>query len=175
MAVAERKHFATARRNSRWSNPRRQGSVILELLLGLPVLIIAVLAAIQFGMLFANLQTVAVASRAGSREAARTPALAAAVSIPAEVTMAVRRQLASENIADCRIILEHNLNGPTVSLTDGFCNCSPPATPLPGSARVVRVTVCAEAGQLTPSLLAFFGFDISSEIARESAVFQYEL
>lgn len=144
------------------------------MLIALPVLMILLLGTIQFGMLHANLQQLAVASRHGAREAARTAGLAAAGTVPANVQAAVDRQLQSAGLGGCRIYLEHNTLGMPATLSAGSCACSPPAGTLPAD-RVVRISVCVEVTDLTPNLLKMFGFDLSGRVARQTTVFPYEL
>jgi Flp pilus assembly protein TadG len=150
--------------------------VVLELILMLPVWLIALLAIVEYGQIMANLQQVALASRVGAEEASQTPSLPTSpgAPVPANVLSAIEQQLASSGISGCRVILEHNVGGP-VTLTSGTCDqCVPPATPLPLDRQYVRVTVCVPLAELAPNLLALFGFDIADCLAQQSTTFRYE-
>lgn len=163
----------------------RMGAVHLELIIAVPILVIALLAIIEFGRVMTNLQQVALASRAGASEAAQTN-LYLAPAVPLNVKDAVNRQLASAGLGEpganaCRIIVEHNVGAtpamiaPTVTLTDTTrtCTCSSPGTLLPAR-QAVRVTVCIELTSLAPNLLKSFGFDIKSKSVQHSTTFRYE-
>ncbi len=143
----------------------------------LPVWLIALLAIIEYGQILSNLQQVSLASRVGAEEASQTLVLPTSPGgpVPANVLAAIDQQLASSGISRCRVILEHNVGGP-VTLVSGTCDgCVPPATPLPVDREYVRVTVCVPLTELTPNLLALFGFDIADCTAQQSATFRYEL
>ena len=58
-----------------WRAKRRSASVLLELIVGLPILVIIVVASVQFGLFFQNMQQVALASRVGAHKAAETAPL----------------------------------------------------------------------------------------------------
>jgi Flp pilus assembly protein TadG len=154
----------------------RRGAAALELILALPIWLIALLALIEFGQILSNQQQLALASRVGAEEASQTPGLDLAGSVPLNVLVAVNQQLASSGISGCKVILEHNIASPSpVTLSDGTCDCDPPVTPLPPRRDYVRVTVCVPLAELAPNLLSMFGFDISECIAQHSTTFRYEL
>jgi hypothetical protein len=160
------------------SDRGRRGAVTLELILVLPVWLIALLAMVEFGQILANQQQLALASRVGAEEASQTPDLALAGSVPPNVLVAIDQQLASSSMSRCKVILEHNVGSPSpapVTLSDGTCECVPPLTPLPPRREYVRVTVCTELTELAPNLLSIFGFDISDCIVQHSTTFRYGL
>lgn len=164
----------------------RDGSVTLEFLLVLPVLLIVLLAAIEFGMFFANMQQVALACRVGAEVAAQTGGLPnAPATVPTNITDAINQQLASSGISACRVYLEHNVPGTEQELVTTFvpgCTCTAPPTPLPPQpppatnyGRVsVRVTVCVPMTELAPNCLALCGFDLTGRCAKCSTTFRYE-
>jgi Flp pilus assembly protein TadG len=149
---------------------------VLELLLSLPIWLIGLLAVIEFGNLFSNLQQVALASRVGAEVAARTPALASGGSIPSTVLTAINDQLAAANITPSEVILEHNAGGTYAKLVDGDSSFAGPSQQtLPAAGTYVRVTVCVPATGLTPNVLQSFGFDAHAWDVGESTTFQYTL
>ena len=186
-----------ARRHILAHGPR--AAVTLELILALPIWLIALLAVIEFGFLIAHRQQLALASRVGAEEASITPGLAATLPggpVPANVIRAIQQQLQSSCITPCKVILEHNAAslGPPpalpVALVSGPCNfnvappvCAPPgcdcpAPPpagLPVAGTYVRVTVYVRLTELAPNLLKPFGMDLSERFLGNSTTFRYEL
>jgi hypothetical protein len=166
---------------------QRDGSVTLEFLLVLPVLLIVLLAVVEFGMFFANMQQVALASRVGTESASQAN-LGGSFSgdpIPPTVLQAINAQLETSGISPCRIYLQHNVTGsPQVLVEDyvpGFA-CPAPTAPLPPQpppatnyGRLsVRVTVCVPMTELTPNCLALLGFDLAGRCAICSTTFRHE-
>jgi hypothetical protein len=149
--------------------------VTLELILTVPIWLILLWAIVEWGQILSNQQQVALAARVGAEEASQTPDLDIAAGVPANVLTAITQQLDSSNISWCKVILEHNLNGPLEELSEGPCDCDPPSTALPPNREYVRVTVCVPLTELACNLLAPFGFDISGCIVQHSATFRYEL
>ncbi len=150
--------------------------MVLELLLSLPVWLIGLLAVVEFGNLFSNLQQVALASRVGAEVAARTSSPPQGGSIPSSILSAIDDQLAAANITPSEVVLEHNVGGTYVKLVDGTSSfAGPPQQTLPAVGTYVRVTVCVPATQLTPNVLRSFGFDVQTWDVGESTTFQYTL
>lgn len=158
----------------------RDGSVTLEFLLVLPVLLIVLLAAVEFGMFFANMQQVALACRVGAEAASQTGGLPSSGHVPTNITDAISHQLESSGITYGAVILEHNVNGATETLTtpDPLTSpCDPPAAPLPPApyGRLsVRITICVPMTELAPNCLALCGFDLTGRCAKCSTTFRYE-
>jgi len=162
----------------------RGGAVTLEFIIALPVLLIILLAVVQFGMFFSGLQQVSLASRVGAEAAAQTDLSASETGdgIPADILNAINAQLASAGITACRIFVEHNVDGtdedelqePSTSTW----TCTPPATALPlddaHGVYSVRVTVCVPMSELAPNCLSLFKFDISKRSTQCSTTFRYE-
>ncbi|MCA9178314.1 MAG: pilus assembly protein [Planctomycetales bacterium] len=135
---------------------RRGAIYFAELILVMPVLMILLLAVVQFGMFFMSLQTLNFASRVGAIAASEVGPLNTTGPVPVAVSNVVEQHLAANGITQCRIIIEHS-----GGLNDsGACDCTPSSftAPLPS---YVRVTVCAPQLQLMPNLLVPFGYDIS--------------
>lgn len=169
----------------------RGGAVTLEFIIALPVLLIMLLAVVQFGMFFSGLQQVSLASRVGAEVAAQTDLSASGTGapIPPAILNAINAQLGSSGVSACKIYLEHNL-GHTIGEPDesdeelewpsgSDCACTPPATGLPLDAAhlvySVRVTVCVPMTELTPNCLELLGFDISARWTQCSTTFRYEM
>lgn len=164
-------------RRSESPRTNRGGSVTLEFLLVLPILLIVLLAAVQFGMYFSNAQQLALASRVGAEAASQTALPASGSTVPAYITEAIQRQLASSAITPCKIIVEHNVTTatPLTWPSASGCPCDPTTTPVPALASYVRVTVFVPMTELAPSCLALFGFDLANRYAQSSTTFRYEL
>ena len=158
-----------ARTNSR--RRIRRAGVVVELLLTLPVLFIALLAIVEFGLILANVKQVALASREGAKLAAETAPLNGG-------TAAVIRNLVDDRLesagmgtnASQGVTLQDTVTFGT--FTDGDCP-APAAPPLPLGA--VRVTVCVELEKLSPNLLQAFGFDISGLVVEHTTTYRHEL
>jgi len=158
----------------------RRAGVVLELLVSFPVLLIAFLAAIQFGMLFSKLQQLAIASRIGALSAAQSALLPPANGpVPPAVLLPITRQMNLISVATFGVLIEHNVTNPQpmtpILLTAGTPLPTQPTTPLPTSGRYVRVTVAVNVTQIAPDLLGMFGFNIIGEKAQQTSVFRYEL
>lgn len=174
--------LATLSRGDPRSHRRSRGAVTLELILALPILIIAVFAIVQFGLLFVTMQQLALGCRVGAEEASQTPGLPAAGDVPANVVSIIQKQLENSCIHACAIILEHNQSGPEHTLRCDFDNdgdmlpdcpdCQEPASAIPPSS--VRVTICVELTELIPNCLASWGFDVSDKTVQCSATFALE-
>ena len=181
-------NFIRQRRSSEFrklrQRTRRTGAIIsLELLIALPILVAVSIGATQAGLLLKNKQQLTLACRVGAEEASQTVALtetSANDPVPDNILEAIDNQLASSNIAFCRVFLEHNVGGSQVVLSsDGpdSCDCQPPPRLSdPPPRQYVRLTLCVKLEQLMPSSLTLFGASPAGEkIARCSSVYRYEL
>lgn len=170
---------------------RRSAAVLLELIVALPILVIIVVALVQFGLFFQNMQQVAVASRVGAQEAAETANLpnegdVAGDPVPAAIIAAIRQQLSSSGIDPCAIILEHNVNASSgfteQTLRTDFDNdgdsmndcpdCAEPSSAIPSLS--VRITVCVKMDELMPNSLSMFGFDASTYTSQSTTTHSHE-
>lgn len=154
-------------------NRRRRGTITIELLLNLPIWLLAILALVEFGEVAADLQSVSMASRVGAEEASQTLGLPSTGEVPAAVVDAVERALTNSGLGCSKIILEHNLSGTSSTLVSGSGPGRGPDVPLPEAGAFVRVTVVVPATGITPSILQRLGFDWSSRVFGRSAVFRY--
>jgi Flp pilus assembly protein TadG len=170
---------------------KKSGAVVLEVLLALPVILIALLAVIEFGLLWSNMQGVEMAARSGTQVATRYPLLPNAGAVPADVVNAVADELARIGVTDYRIQLTHNVAytpnpsiGPVVTLDStvgtGLTSVpSQPAVSLVPNRMYVRVTVYVNTvggttpTGLTPNLLKVFGVDLANRVSQASEVRRY--
>lgn len=159
---------------------QRRGTLILEMVLVLPLILIALLAAIQFGKYFANMQEISLAARIGGVAASRTASLSGVPGdpVPATVTDAVYRHLASAGIHTAAIALEHNLDGGPVLLqtpADASIDVDFISAPPPGG--YVRVIVIVPQAAIMPDLLRACGLHLvlPGKITAFSNVFHYSL
>lgn len=177
--------------HARRARRKKLGAVVLELLLTLPLVLIALLAVIEFGLLWSNMQGVEMAARSGTQVATRYPALPNAGAVPPDVITAVADELARIGVTDYRIQLTHNVAytpnpsiGPVVTLdsTIGTGLSSVPTQPpiaLVPDRTFVRVTVFVNTvggtspTGLTPNLLNIFGIDLANRVSQASEVRRY--
>lgn len=152
---------------------RRAGTIAMELLLNLPIWLIALAGIVELGEVLSSAQQVSFCSRVGAEEASRTDCLPAAGEVPQGVVEAVTRQLASAGMSPAKIILEHNAGGARTMLVSGPGSGDPPQTPLPARGTYVRVTVFARLNRFVPKLFCSLGLDLASQRLRESVTFRY--
>lgn len=159
---------------------RRRAVAVLELVLVIPILILPVLAIVRFGLYYANLQQVSLASRIGAEEASQTANLATFSTIPGNVLDAIGHQLATAGIDSYQVRLEHKGKSGTVVLFDssGSVGCGPSenlSEPLLGE--YVRLTICVPVAELVPRYTDVFGLGIweNAEVVECTTVFRYEV
>ncbi len=181
---------------NRYKSRARRGGITLEFLLAFPVLLIGLLAVIQFGVFFANTQQIALASRVGAEYASQVhlpnrqqygvPPTARHNRVPEDIVHATLQQLRTAGMEPCCIILEHNTNTfryphgsghyitpRQVLVTEfGGCYCIIPKDPLPPNS--VRLTICVNMPQVMPNCLGTFGFDVRGSTVQHSSVFRFE-
>jgi TadE-like protein len=118
----------------------RRGTVALELLLALPVLLGVVLGVVEFGLMLVAEQQLVAASREGARVASQGGA-------QSDVVQAVEQFLGSGTLRNAMInaVLTDNMGQPLAS------------------GQPVTVTVSIPAKQVVPDLLKFVGFSIAGE------------
>ncbi|MCA9067647.1 MAG: pilus assembly protein [Planctomycetaceae bacterium] len=170
-------------------NRKRHGVVALEFLLLFPLLMILLLAVIEFGLILAAAKHVEFASRLGAKLAAESNSLDT-LNNPGttdNLKQQIDQYLNTAGYTDsCVVLLEHNVSGvggtsqsnPLVAPSN--CPCSPVGS-LPSSAgspsttvESVRVTVCLPMTGNVPNCLDTFGFSITDRVIRQSVVWNYE-
>lgn len=172
----------------------RSGIVVYELLLVLPVVILALLAVVVFGVLIANRQPLEMATRDGALVASKLdlPSTPTNV-IPTDVKDAIDAALEEIGIdvatalanGTMHIRLEHtwdtasgSLIDPPIVLEEGSLVCPdpsfPPAPDPAASGRgYVRLTVCVRTDLLTPNLLSSYCIDMSDRVTAQTKTFRH--
>lgn len=128
-----RHHFRTSR-----PRPQRRGVLALELLFVFPILLVLVLAVVQFGLTLHARQQLLAASREGCR-------VAAVGGSPEQVTEAVRKCLGAGRLGQAETTISDETGAPV-----------PPGSDVP-SGELVQVWVRIPAGFVVPDLLRFIG------------------
>jgi hypothetical protein len=163
----------------------RAGSLTVEMLMVVVVLLIVTVGVAQFGVFFANAQQVALAARVGGLEASQTANLPAAAGVvPEDVVAAIEHQLEGSQIEWSHIRLEHNATpGGDVVVLDSDAGAfdenpkSNLATAPFSNTRYVRLTVTTPLAELFPRALSYFGVQLfaATKAYEHSTVFRYEL
>jgi hypothetical protein len=165
-------HRTAARRARARRHAARRGVQTLELILVLPILVIATLAIFQFGMLAAAQQGVTHAAITGAREAAkRTDIVTVRDTVDAILTP---YDIAISNApgSGTKVMLEDGLN-PPVEYGDPLLDCYANGPAL--VAGEVRVTVCILTSVAkVPDALSTFGFSLAGRRFEISSVTRKE-
>ena len=147
----------------------RAGAVVLETLLAIPILLIAILALVQFSMLTSRLGIVERAARDAADVATTIDPLPEVGAVPDEVIDAVAAILDEKNIEWQQIRVDHNIGPePPYELISGTGTAIPPAN-LPVQ-NFVAVTVSVDQSQLAPNLLKTMCFDLEGRVASQFTV-----
>jgi hypothetical protein len=174
----------------------RSAVIMLELIIALPVILIFLLAIVEFGLILALSKHVSYASRFAAKIAAEEARASVNgvgdVNLPAggsDLLTAVNQYLSTAGITGgaCQVILQHNVAGISNPLqTDGPGGCTlcvAPASTLPAAPPVIcpgvtlesiRVTVCVPLKDNIPDLLCTFGFSNENCVMRETTTFRFE-
>lgn len=158
----------THRRNSPGIRPirngpaRREGALTLELVLVLPMLLVMILAVVQFGQYLANVQELALAARAGGEEAAISANLPTTegAPVPSAVVTAIDQQLLAAGIVHRMIVLEHNVGRHQVSLVTPPGADPPPKLASVPPGQYVRVLIIVPKSEVMPNLLKTLGLNL---------------
>jgi len=135
----------------RWQRKAHRGSLTLELLFVLPILLIVLLATVEFSILGLSRQQLVAASREGAR-------VAALGGSELDIDNAVQLYLGNGQLANAAI---------QVVITD------PSGNPLPSGAPVT-VTVAVPATQAAPDVLSFTGISLVNETIIAQTVMRKE-
>lgn len=148
---------------------RRRGSLTVELILVLPILILVTLATIQFGILMTVHQAVTHAASVAAREAAKGASIAQLECVVEEVLKPHYLK-----VGDCvSVLLEDGQGDPDLEKI-GTVPCPSSDESLPSNS--VRVTVCVDTScQPFINPLSSFGFSLSDRILCERAVVPKEV
>jgi len=143
----------------------------------LPILLIASLATIQFGIALVVSQAVTHAATVGAREAAKMADTGGVGVDMDELVCVVESVLGTHGITigtDASVVLEDPTGSNPIEQR-GTLVCNPPSTPVPQSSEV-RVTVCVDLGK-KPFLncLTVFGLDFSGRRFTASSLLRKEI
>ncbi len=159
----------------------RQAAVVLELIIALPVLILATLAVVELGLWMSNKEKLEMAARIGAEAAAETAGLNMMANLNgSEIQEKVHRYLQNAGIPinNVEITLSYvsMLGASPMLLTENPPGISPPpALPAPPSGyRYVRLVVSVPASDLAPNLLGYFGFDLQGLYTQQAQTRYYE-
>lgn len=166
---------------------KRRAASLLEIIIGLPIVLILLLAVVQFGLLQSNQQTLKMASRAGALVAAELVIDGSESEPDASIVDAIDEVLRHGGILDFNesidtvgdvqlnyVVYNPGMMGPIddeISLNSG---CDPPATIYPDY-YYVQVTICIPATRLAPNAMACFGVDFSGRDAIMTSLYRHEL
>lgn len=159
---------------------RRSGAVILESLLVIPILVLVVMGAFEFGTIMIVHQAVQAAVTEGSREAAKVPTTVGAVDgnrVLAAIQSVVTDVLGTQGItlANTQIIVEDS-DTPGAAGNNGVRSSGPAVGAVPAATGIVspaevRVTIRVElANTSVPNLLGSFGINLVSRNFSVSSV-----
>lgn len=156
----------------RSSYPGRQGAVVLELLIVLPLLVIGGMAAVEMGLWMTGRERLEMATRIGVEEAAASLNFTT-------VRSKVRAHLSSVNVPTDKVemLLIHNVDGDEVRLSEPKgaawtdTNLLPPVA---STKPYVRLVVRVPSDTLAPNLLKTFGFDLSKHWSIRAKTHRYE-
>jgi len=153
----------------------RRGVVILEFILWFPVLVITLLAVVEFSLILAGAKVVDFSSRTGAKLAAETPNLVANAGTEiTTITTAVNNELQSAGYgtnAAKGVRLQYNLPGGSGTVATGTCpQITSPALP----SNSVRVVVNVDLSKFTPDMLGSYGFSTSGRTVLLSTTQSYE-
>lgn len=158
---------------------QRCGVIVVELILTFPVLLVLLLAVIEFSLIIINIQQVSQAARMGTKIAAETSGLGSPTDPPltnttaTAIRTAVDRQLFTAGFgqnASRGVTLRHTVASGYVA-TDGLA-ADPNLPVMPNNA--VRVTVSVDLSRLTPDLLSTFGYSTSDQTVELTTTYPYE-
>ena len=146
----------------------RPGAIVLETIIGLPILMIVILAIVEFGLLSKNQAVIQAASRAGADASVGIAStLPPGGTVPSEVSDAVNAVLSARGISATCIRVEHTSGpAPPYVLVTGSGAASPIATR--PSDDFVCVSVCVENTELAPNLLQLFHIDLAGKFSQHT-------
>jgi len=171
---------------SRRNRDRRHGATLLEVILVLPIVLIAILAIVEFGLLFANLQQLEMATRAGALESVET-SLPPSGSVPAEVLDVINNSLRTSKILGPTetieevggVWIQHSYNAnpdsnsaSSYTLTAGTPDGS--VTTTDADRPYVHITVSLPTTRLAPNVLRQLGIDLQDRVSSQSMLLRHE-
>lgn len=166
---------------------KRRAVSLLEIIIGLPIMLILLFAVVQFGLLQSNQQTLKMASRAGALVAANMEIDGTEVVIDSEIINAIDEVLRKGGLIDpaetITMVGEVQLNYAVYNsgtMMPASGTIPMPATLMPPSPAVypdyhyVQVTISIPVQRLAPNAMACFGVDYSGRNALMTSLFRHE-
>lgn len=178
----------TARRGRRFSmrSTRRRGVEAVEVIVALPVLIIATLAIFQFGILMLIYQAVATATIEGAREAGKGGNINAVASVVNQI-LVPHGVVVTTTSTDANIVIEQSdpPAAPVTTMLNGNPCYPPTGVPLSTIHRETRVTFSLSlvpqgatsawgTRQGVPNWLSIFGFSLAGKRFEVSSLVRTE-
>jgi len=173
---------------SRRNRDRRHGATLLEVILVLPIVLIAVLAIVEFGLLMANTQQLEMATRAGAMVSVETDLSSSQNGkVPPEVLNAITNSLQAskilgpeetiQGIGGVRIQHSYSANpdsdpAPVCTLTAGKPDDSVAITM--ANLPYVHITVSLPTTRLAPNVLRQLGIDLKDRVSSQSKLMRHE-
>ncbi len=158
----------------------RSGAVAVELIVAVPILMILVLAVIEFSVIFTAIKQVNFASRVGAKEAAEAGSIGNLNTLVSSGTLrnVVDRQLqAAGALGACQVIVQYGNGATYTTLTDVGptpCECYASFFNGPTVGTFVRVEVGVLLAEFCPDLLAPFGFSIAGQKISATTTYRME-
>lgn len=169
------KHRRTLRRQA----AGRRGAETVELVLALPVLLIATIAIFEFGIVMLVHQAVTTAAVEGVREAAKDQSTTQNAAIEVQRILSVHElsfATASTNTTDDVRVVVERFGSPTDQVGNTTLSCSPQGGSL--VVNQVRVSVCVRMtnsnGRPVPNWLRSLGFTLAGRTFEASALASVE-
>lgn len=166
---------------------KRRAVSLLEIIIGLPIVLILLLAVVQFGLLQSNQQTLKQASRAGALVAANMEIDGTETVVDPDIVNAIDEVLQKGGLLDSgetiemvgEVQLKYNVydSGNMMPISDTLPMASTLVPPSPATYpnyHYVQVTISIPAQRLTPNTMACFGVDYSGRNAIMTSLYRHE-
>lgn len=169
-----------ARLGSRFT-PRRRGAIAVELIVSVPILVIMLLAVIEFALIFVSMKQLTFASRLGAKVASEAGSIPALNTLVSSGTLrdVINRQLqAAGSPGACQVIVQYGSGNSYTTVDDVGptpCECFASFFDGPTRGTFVRVEVGAFLTDFTPNLLGPFGFSIAGQKVSATSTYRLEL
>ncbi len=155
---------------------RRRASVYVEVILALPILVIATTAAFEFGLMMLVKAAVTTAAIEGAREGVRVNTSTSDIATMVESILALHHislSTSGTNNTDGALLTIENGTNPKVQTGNTSIAFTQP-NPATLNSNEVRVTVCVlsnfSGNQPVPDWLKVFGFSISGQVLQVSSL-----
>ncbi len=159
---------------------RRSGAVVVELMIALPILVIALFAIIEFGLWMSGKQRLEMAARIAAEAASKSASIERLSSLDGtEIKTKIYRYLENGGIPteNVQVALMHNVGNESIVVDppDGTLIGMDLSEPPQVDCEYVRVVVSIPTNDITPNLLELFLLDVSGLTTTHSKTYRYEL